>query len=272
MKKSNENDQNHIENKTNENIQLKNLNQKFITDISNLSKLQLLQLINITIESNSYNDTLLLYSKLYTQFPNSNTISIKLLTNMQNSLKSLVTKKQQQYSKLLQIEDDTVSHKNKFPSTLLVAINSEKDFIANEIKNNCFKILDIVDNYILKNINEQWDIVCFIFKIKGDIFKYLLSVTNEKETFYYEYLNNVKENYMKGFNIGCKYLEGKNKIFMQCILSLTDFYMEILKKTDEIKEILKNYFEVVKVENNLDDDSVQYLNKLKNIYDNLNNN
>lgn len=219
-----------------ENNQLKNIKNIFIEKIDMLTKPKILELIKMTLSTNSYEETITCFEKLYEKYPKSNYLSLEELVSFQKAFKENIYKRQKQIEILTDFEK--MNLKNNFSSSSFTisqvlsgedeqiirqkGIELEKKYVVEEIKNFCLKVLDIINTYIKNNINNpetgnNREIETLVFIMKGDIYKYLSGICADNNLSK-NYLNDSKENYLNGYYVGEKYLESTNKLFLDILL------------------------------------------------------
>lgn len=270
------------------NNQIKNKKEIFMEELGKLSKEKIIELIKLTILCHSYEETIESFKKLYEKYPKHNYLSIEIIELLHSAFKSIIYKKQEQIEKLSNLEGFSLNikkqNKNKtFTNScdndyLINGIEFEKEYIKENIKKYSLEVLNIIDKYIIFNLNNpdtgnDRETETLIYKMKGDINKYLSQITIDKSKSK-SYLEDSKENYQIGYSIAEKYLNSTNKTFLEITLSFIKLLVFFRKEIDEANELLKYLLSKKNIQEYKEDQTesccLQLINNLKEIYKNIN--
>ena len=180
-----------------------------------------------------------------------------------SSLKTLINSRRDSWRTVNALE----SKEKKNQSTLLPRVTELKLCLESEIENYVNKGIELIDNNLLKVVNND-ELKVMYAKIKGDYIRYIIELKpKEKE----EEINVLKEkadeNYKTGLNL-CNSLNNLNTTKIGLVLNYTVFMYEVLKDYKNAYIIANNAYQATL--KSLNDDNydltlLKDLNKLVNL-------
>lgn len=118
-----------------------------------------------------------------------------------------------------------------------------KDFeqkIKNELEELCIELINLVDEKILSRSTVYPEERVFYEKMKGDFYRYICENRPREEV--EEYINNAKQCYNDGLEIGRTELSQASPTFLGLVLNYTVFLYEIMDLKEEAIELSKRTF------------------------------
>ena len=189
---------------------------ELVKEVQNYTKEQILYLIEISSKCERFQHVIFAYENLYTLFP-STFLSLDELSPLETSLKIFVAQKQKnlnilyklyQRSQNKEADFEDMDNDNQF---LLNAITLERKKIEEQINYYVNRYLKVIDNFILNNITVKnkgvdREIEVFLYRMKGDINKYLSQIESD-DAQKKIYLNNAKNYYLNSYNLATQYMK-----------------------------------------------------------------
>lgn len=180
-----------------------------------------------------------------------------------SSLKNLINSRRDSWRTVNALESKEIKNE----SSLLPKVTELKSTLADEIKQYINKGIELIDNYLVKNANNN-ELKVMYAKIKGDYLRYIIEITSKKNE---DEINNLKEKadeyYKSGLNL-CPNLSNLNTTKIGLILNYTVFLYEVVKDCKNAYIIANNaYQSTLKSINdeNYDLTLLKDLNKLMNL-------
>jgi len=128
-----------------------------------------------------------------------------------------------------------------------------REQIEKELKDICMDVLDLLDNFLIKNATPEESKV-FYMKMKGDYYRYLAEVaTGDEKT---EIISKSQEAYKAAFDISKEHMKPTHPIRLGLALNFSVFYYEILNSPEQACKLAKTAFDDAIAElDNLSEDS-----------------
>ena len=180
-----------------------------------------------------------------------------------SSLKNLINSRRDSWRTVNALESKEIKNE----SSLLPKVTELKSTLADEIKQYINKGIELIDNYLVKNANNN-ELKVMYAKIKGDYLRYIIEITSKKNE---DEINNLKEKadeyYKSGLNL-CSNLSNLNTTKIGLILNYTVFLYEIAKDCKNAYIIANNAYQATLKsinDENYDLTLLKDLNKLMNL-------
>jgi hypothetical protein len=250
------------------------------------SKEQYLHLIYLSDKCKRYEDSLLAFEQMIQKYPGTfnreereifeNSIKC-IIKNYQKNLNKISNfikevKKQNKLEKQKELEAEAeaegeleVDNNNNL---ILVSLNEEKKYIEVETINICKKVVRLIDNFLMKNLNfrnpgnnnkssksDSSDInkfmkmnlgntnpytekesEVFLFRLKGDLYKYLSQVQSKEET--EALLNQSADYFSKALEIGKKHLDIFDKVYLESVIAYAKFLQDFMRDQEQAMNLL----------------------------------
>ena len=225
--------------------------------MSNYEKL--LSLAKINDEAERYDESLKYIDEIAHTKKEELTSEERTLLN--SAYKNLINARREAWKNLNEYEID-----NKKYLYLLTDIKSN---IEKELNEYCNRMLDLVDNVLLKNVKIDESKVFYI-KLKADYYRYIAEIlTGDKKN---EIINKSISLYKEAEELAKK-LDDWNPVRLGLALNFSIFYYEVLKDAKTAIDIANASFEVAineldKVDDDLYKDTTTILQLLKENIDN----
>lgn len=225
-----------------------------VKEMHSLSKHQFYYLISISSTCERYDDVLLTFESLFSNYQ-SCILSSKERSILETALKTTVSSKEKKLNKLdhllqysQQKENDLEDNENH--QSLLQGIRTEKNRISKEIVTYAQRVLCLIDDFIMKiiSINTKGidrEAEVFYSRMKGDIYKYLSQVEPDDDSKQKAVIQ-ANNNYNDAYKLGGQFLPISNKVYLRTVLSYANFLLFVLNNKAEaeliIQKVLKNDF------------------------------
>lgn len=228
-------------------------------NLKKLSKEELKEILKISINTENYDDSVLITEALIVNFPK---IFISEVEFLEAPVKNFIQSKQTYLKKITKLEliiknqiaqiknqelEDNIKLKKEVINSeqAIQLIEKQKEKLSIQIQSVCNDYIELIDKYLLKNITSK-HIEAFYYNLKADLFKYLSQVSEEnskvdilkKAEEYYKVSikiaesliyssNSTKEEQESSINVNSSSLNNilKNKIYLNNVLSLSGFYL-----------------------------------------------
>lgn len=115
------------------------------------------------------------------------------------------------------------------------------NLISKEIGDICKEVVDLVDNYLLKQIEDDNESKTFYLKMKGDYYRYVAEVQDSEEQT--ENSEKAGEAYEAAYKICRESMEAAHPIRLGLALNYSVFYYEIKVQHEAACEIAKKAFD-----------------------------
>lgn len=249
-------------------------------DIENFSKEQILYLIEIATKTHRNEDVIICYEKLFQFYP-STSLTIDELNTFESSLKVFVAGRQKNINYLYRLYSRTQNKENDFDDMendnqlLLNGITNERKRTEGQVANFVNRYLKIIDNNLLQNIAKKdkepdRSAEVFLYRIKGDINKYLSQVENEDKN-KREFIRCAQQAYYNSYNSAVRYLDVQDVTYLNAMLSYTNFLVYFKNNKSETQNILnllttkKEFREILNSKNEADKDKKEIAEELEKI-------
>lgn len=261
-------------------------NKKLKFENDSYSKEQFLHLIYLSDKCRRYEDSLLAFEQMIQKYPGSMTKEEREL--FENSIKCLIKTYQKNLNKIsgfikevkkqqeielssldpIQEKSQTVPENN----VILDSLNEEKKHIENETIIICKKVIKLIDNFLMKNLNfknsnirksnskadsteisnflkmdiknnnpyTEKESEVFLFRLKGDLNKYLSQVHSKVDSEIY--LKSADEYFNKSIEIGKKYLDSFNYVYLESVIAYSKFLQDFKLESDTAMNLLLNVY------------------------------
>lgn len=220
-------------------------------DIDNFSKEQILYLIEIAMKANRNEDVIICYEKLFQLYP-STSLTIDELNTLEGSLKLYVAGRQKNINYLYRLYSRSQNKENDFDDMendnqlLLTGITNERIRTEGQVASFVNRYLKLIDNNLLQNIAKKdkepdRSVEVFLYRIKGDINKYLSQVENEDKN-KREFIRSAQQAYYNSYNIAVRYLDVQDVSYLNAMLSYTKFLVYFKNNKSEAQNILNLLF------------------------------
>lgn len=221
---------------------------ELVKEVQNYTKEQILYLIEISSKCERFQHVIFAYENLYTLFP-STFLSLEELSPLETSLKIFVAQKQKNLNILYKLYQRSQNKEADFDDMdndnqlLLNAITSERKKIEEQISSYVNRYLKVIDNFILKNITVKnkgvdREIEVFLYRMKGDINKYLSQIESEEEQKKI-YLNNAKNYYLNSYNLANQYMKVNALSSLNTTVAYVKFLVYFGGNKGEAKNLLR---------------------------------
>ena len=205
-------------------------------------------LIEISSKCERFQHVIFAYENLYTLFP-STFLSLEELSPLETSLKIFVAQKQKNLNILYKLYQRSQNKEADFDDMdndnqlLLNAITSERKKIEEQISSYVNRYLKVIDNFILKNITVKnkgvdREIEVFLYRMKGDINKYLSQIESDEEQ-KKMYLNNAKNYYLNSYNLANQYMKVNSLSSLNTTVAYVKFLVYFGGNKGEAKNLLR---------------------------------
>lgn len=113
--------------------------------------------------------------------------------------------------------------------------------IAGEIKTTCTEVVKLIDGYLLKEDDDDYQSKTFYLKMKGDYYRYVaeVAVGDDRK----EYADKAAEAYSKAYEICQENMDPPHPIRLGLALNYSVFYYEIQGEHSKACEIAKTAFD-----------------------------
>lgn len=133
--------------------------------------------------------------------------------------------------------------KVNYTPKILKVIEENKIQVEKELSQICNEILELLDKYLLKNINPNDAERCVFYqKMKGDYYRYICEFRGENEG-QKEMVELSKKSYLEAKEIACKSLPSTNPIRLGLVLNYSVFLYEIINDVEEAIREAKEGFD-----------------------------
>ena len=221
---------------------------ELVKEVQNYTKEQILYLIEISSKCERFQHVIFAYENLYTLFP-STFLSLEELSPLETSLKIFVAQKQKNLNILYKLYQRSQNKEADFDDMdndnqlLLNAITSERKKIEEQISSYVNRYLKVIDNFILKNITVKnkgvdREIEVFLYRMKGDINKYLSQIESDEEQ-KKMYLNNAKNYYLNSYNLANQYMKVNSLSSLNTTVAYVKFLVYFGGNKGEAKNLLR---------------------------------
>lgn len=221
---------------------------ELVKEVQNYTKEQILYLIEISSKCERFQHVIFAYENLYTLFP-STFLSLDELSPLETSLKIFVAQKQKNLNILYKLYQRSQNKEADFDDMdndnqlLLNAITSERKKIEEQISSYVNRYLKVIDNFILKNITVKnkgvdREIEVFLYRMKGDINKYLSQIESDEEQ-KKMYLNNAKNYYLNSYNLANQYMKVNSLSSLNTTVAYVKFLVYFGGNKGEAKNLLR---------------------------------
>lgn len=223
---------------------------ELVKEVQNYTKEQILYLIEISSKCERFQHVIFAYENLYTLFP-STFLSLEELSPLETSLKIFVAQKQKNLNILYKLYQRSQNKEADFDDMdndnqlLLNAITSERKKIEEQISSYVNRYLKVIDNFILKNITVKnkgvdREIEVFLYRMKGDINKYLSQIESDEEQ-KKMYLNNAKNYYLNSYNLANQYMKVNSLSSLNTTVAYVKFLVYFGGNKGEAKNLLRGF-------------------------------
>jgi 14-3-3 protein beta/theta/zeta len=116
--------------------------------------------------------------------------------------------------------------------------------VEQELHNVCEEVLELLDKYLitkLQNDEESTDSLVFYLKMKGDYYRYLAEVAEDKEK--EKVVSNSEDAYKQAMDKATEKLKTTHPIRLGLALNFSVFYYEIKEDTSEACKLAKTAFD-----------------------------
>ena len=221
---------------------------ELVKEVQNYTKEQILYLIEISSKCERFQHVIFAYENLYTLFP-STFLSLDELSPLETSLKIFVAQKQKNLNILYKLYQRSQNKEADFDDMdndnqlLLNAITSERKKIEEQISSYVNRYLKVIDNFILKNITVKnkgvdREIEVFLYRMKGDINKYLSQIESDEEQ-KKMYLNNAKNYYLNSYNLANQYMKVNSLSSLNTTVAYVKFLVYFGGNKGEAKNLIR---------------------------------
>ena len=221
---------------------------ELVKEVQNYTKEQILYLIEISSKCERFQHVIFAYENLYTLFP-STFLSLEELSPLETSLKIFVAQKQKNLNILYKLYQRSQNKEADFDDMdndnqlLLNAITSERKKIEEQISSYVNRYLKVIDNFILKNITVKnkgvdREIEVFLYRMKGDINKYLSQIESDEEQ-KKMYLNNAKNYYLNSYNLANQYMKVNSLSSLNTTVAYVKFLVYFGGNKGEAKNLIR---------------------------------
>jgi tetratricopeptide (TPR) repeat protein len=261
-------------------------NKKLKFENDSYSKEQFLHLIYLSDKCRRYEDSLLAFEQMIQKYPGSMSREEREL--FENSIKCLIKTYQKNLNKISgfikevrkQREIELSNRENILDKSqispennvILDSLHEEKKHIENETIIICKKVIKLIDNFLMKNLNfrnssirkshskgdsteisnfikmdiknnnpyTEKESEVFLFRLKGDLYKYLSQVQSKEDSEIL--LKSADEYFNKSIEIGKKYLDSFNYVYLESILAYSKFLQDFKMDSESAMNLLLNIY------------------------------
>jgi tetratricopeptide (TPR) repeat protein len=261
-------------------------NKKLKFENDSYSKEQFLHLIYLSDKCRRYEDSLLAFEQMIQKYPGSMSREEREL--FENSIKCLIKTYQKNLNKIsgfikevrkqreLELSNrENILDKSQISpenNVILDSLHEEKKHIENETIIICKKVIKLIDNFLMKNLNfrnssirksnskgdsteisnfikmdiknnnpyTEKESEVFLFRLKGDLYKYLSQVQSKEDSEIL--LKSADEYFNKSIEIGKKYLDSFNYVYLESILAYSKFLQDFKMDSESAMNVLLNIY------------------------------
>eukprot|EP01084_Bolivina_argentea_P233124 392707_1 len=119
--------------------------------------------------------------------------------------------------------------------------NKHKNIIKTEITNKCNEILNLIQKYIIKNINDkESEMEVFFLQLRAKYNRILSEISENNKIFQ----NTSKTLYIKAMELSKKILNAEHPTYLKVVIGYTTLLYEVLNEKEKAFEISKHEFEL----------------------------
>lgn len=242
----------------NNSISNTSLNNSKNNSLSTYNKEQYLYNLFIADKCGRHEDVLNGFEAMIQKYPgNFNKSEINLF---EKTIKQIIQNKQKKVNKVYNLEKEA-KKQDDANEAMLLALREERTYLEGEIKSVCKRVIRLIDNYLMKNLNSSMNKVgvnplsekeneVFLFRLKGDLYKYLSQV--EKEEDYENFLNQSKNYFKEALSVGKKNLDTYNSVYLSTVMAYSKFLQHFLKEDTDALAVLNTVYKLEKTQEILD--------------------
>lgn len=176
------------------------------------------------------------------------------------AFKNCVSARRSAWRSIFGIEVKEKTNQSKF----LGLVTDLKQILEKELDEFCYKMLHLIDNYLLKKASSD-EAKVFYLKMKGDYFRYIAEYTSSEKN--KEIANNSRNSYQEANDLA-ENLACTNPIKLGLALNFSVFYYEVMNDPKTACKIANDAFDVAvhqleKIEDEVYKDSTTILQLLK---------
>jgi hypothetical protein len=193
----------------------------------------------------------------------------------EKNIKQLIQNRQKKLNKLYNLEKEAKKQSSEEQeiqeeiSTMINCLKDEKLYLEGEIKSICKRVIKLIDNYLIKNLNANnynsnsnledcplnltiTDKECevYLYRLKADLYKYLSQV--EKEDEYEKYLKYADNYFSEAIKIAKKNLDLFNVVNLATVIAYSKFLQNFKKDENSALSILIEIYKLKKAKDYLD--------------------